>query len=73
MEKLEIKETIKSLLCTFDMEHIKNSIWEMHESLMMSEREISIEERQRFTFACRQMADILSDLDSIREEVQQGA
>lgn len=73
MEELKVKETIRSILSMCDMEQIKKSIWEMHESLMMSERDISIEERQRFTFACRQMADILNDLNSIREEVQQEA
>ena len=72
MEKIELKEATGGFFLMCDIEDVKKSMWDIYESLMMSDSDISIEERQRFTFACKQMEDLLNDLSSIKKSQEKG-
>lgn len=69
MSKRKIKEIIQSFLKGNDPECVKESLQEMYHLTMMSEYDISTDERQNFTYYCKEMINLLNELSYIHKKI----
>ena len=65
MSKQKIKAIIKNFLFINHPIKTKKVIREMYDTVMLSDTEISVKQRQDFTFVCSQIERLLSDINRI--------
>ncbi len=71
MPKQKIKAIVNRFLKGNDPEDVKESLQEMYHLTMMSEHEISSEDRQSLAYYCREMIDFLNELSDLNKTIRE--
>ena len=64
-----VVEAVKDFLSFEDAKKTKKTLWDMYNSFMMSDAEISKEERRQYTLLCIRIGDFLSDILKVHKEL----
>ena len=69
MSKQKIKEVFKEFLLDADPEEAKEILREMYDFIMLSEEEISPEQRQQFTLTCNSVEKLMDDISNLSKKI----
>lgn len=68
MPKQKLKAIVNKFLFVNHPTHTKKVVREMYDTVMLSDSEISVKQRQDFTFVCTQIERLLSDINKVRKK-----
>ena len=69
-----LKQKLKAIIANFisfeEPASVKETVREMYDIIMLSEQEISVEQRKRFTHTCMNLEELMSGLNAITKKLR---
>ena len=69
MSKQKIKAIFKKFLFYGDPNQTKETVREMYDVLILSDEEITPEQRQRYTITCQNVEELMDDISALSKKI----